>query len=381
MTNFSTPGQKRKRNIKIFLVLSVIAIITASWYIEGPSQRFAKAAIADPEKIIIEAEVVDLYQEEERYRTFKGKRRTRINSFVTLTYDFNGERVTETKKVSEPHFESLEQGGQIELWATGPKHNLVLFKRTILADANTSPISRSIQAATVSGVGAFVLSIILIPVFGREPDGYMPEGFYSGSSWLDVEDHQLIAIDDDKLVRFKFAKSCTKKVQKAYQGDLPLGEILSIRGKGNKLDAIALDSIIKVSTRHYEDTYEISYQEADKKTGELESKTMDLEFLNPTVKTHAMEALVQQLPDSKEFEKRINHYSRLQSASSSGIGLTLGLVGVWYFDNSLGLALCGLLALYMMKNVIARLWSPTILTEYLQPETQNVEKNAKTASV
>ena len=376
MSKFSTPGQKRKRNIKITLILLVGAIVITSWYIEGPSQRLAKAAIADPEKVVIEANVVELTQETERYRTLKGKRRTRTNSYVTLSYEFQGETITEKKEISESHFDTLEQGGSVELWATGPKHDLILFKREIMSDANTSPLSRSIQAATFSGIGAFVLSLILIPVFGREPDGYMPEGFYSESSWLDVEDHQLIGIGENELVRFKFSKNCATAVQKAYQDDQPLTDLVQIRGKDNKVDVIPLAAIDKVSSRHFDDTYEVSYQVADSKTGEAKSDTMNLEFLNPTLKTHAMESLIKRLAGTQSFDKQITHYSRLKSVLPSGIGLLIGLAGVWYFDNLIGLALCGLLALYMLKHVIARLWSPTVLTEYTKPVAQAAEEGS-----
>ena len=374
MSKFSTPGQKRKRNIKVILALLVAAIVVGAWYIEGPGQRLAKAAIADPEKVVIDASVAELYQETERYRNFKGKRRTRTNSYVTLTYEFQGETVTETKEISESHYDALEQGDSIELWAVGPNHDLILFKRNILSDANTSPLSRSIQAALFSGIGAVVLSFILIPVFGREPDGYMPEGFYGDSSWLDVEDHQLIGIGENELVRFKFASANVKAVQKAYQDHKPLEELVQIRGKDNKVDVIPLAAIGKVSSRHFDDTYEVSYQVADSKTGEVKSKTMDLEFLNPTVKTHAMESLIKRLPESQDFEKTVTHYSRLKSALPSGIGLLLGLGGLWYFEHWIGLALCGLLALFTFKSFIARLWSPTVLTEYTRPDAPNLEE-------
>lgn len=374
MSKFSTPGQKRKRNIKIALVVLVFAIITGAWYIEGPSQRLAKAAIADPNKVIIEATVVELNQETERYRNLKGKRRTRTNSYVTLAYEFQGEAVTDTKKIGESHYDSLTQGDTIELWATGPKHDLILFKRNILSDAKTSPLSRSIQAALFSGIGAFVLSIILIPIFGREPDGYMPEGFYNDSSWLDVEDHQLIAIGENELVRFKFASSCVNKVQKAYQSNQPLVEILQIPGKGNKVDVIPLAAIEKISSNHFDDTYEVEYQVVDSKTGEPKSTSTNLEFLNPTVKTHAMESLVERLAGIQSFEKQVTQYTRLKSALPSGIGLLTGLAGVWYFDHWIGLALCGLLALYTFKTAIVRLWSPRVLTEYTKPVEQGGEE-------
>lgn len=374
MARFRSPGQRRRRNIKLFFVFCVLAITAAAWFVPGPGQLVARAAVRDPGTVAIAATVQGLEQREEQYRNFKGRRRTRTNYYATLTYELNGDTVTKTREIDSEQFHRFTEGDTVELWGIGPNHDLIRLKEDVLADANMSPMARSMSAAFTSGIACFVLAFITLPIFGREPNGYLPEGFYNDSNWLDVEDGQLIAIHDNQLLRFKFNDSQVGKVQSLYQANQPLEDIIALKGKGNKLVAVPLQRIIGVSSDHYEDTYTIRYETRDEKSGEEEEKSLTLEFLNPTVKAHAMEALAARLAEYREMSKEVVHLTRLQSTLPGLVCLLLGGLGVWYFDNIILLLLCALFALMGAKSFVARLWSPTVTTRYAAklPEAQAV---------
>lgn len=364
MAKFSTPGQRRKRFIKVALVFAVVTITGIAWFVEGPDQRIAKAAIADPQKVEIQATISDLREEEETYRNLKGKRRTRTNHYADFSYELNGSPVTENREISSSQFEQWVDGDQVELWAIGPKHDVIKLKSDIQSDANTSPLARCIQAAMFSGIGAVVLGFILVPLLGREPDGYMPVGFYTDNSWLDIDDNQLIAIIDSELVRYKFDSSLASKIQNAYQENTPLEQIVAIQGKGVKLDTIPLAKIQSIASSHYEDTYDVEFGTGEMGADGEKTKSMSLEFLNPTVKTHAMTALATRVQASAQLDKTVSKYSRIKSCLPGLIGIVVGAAGFWYFEHWILLALFGLLILGAGKSAIARLWSPTVRTEY-----------------
>ena len=369
MAKFSTPGQRRKRNIKIILAALVVGISSIAWFIEGPSQRMAKAALKDPGSIHFKANINNLISEEETYRNLKGKRRTRTNYYADFSYVFNNENIVDTREITSSQYDQWEDGTQVDMMAIGPKHNLIRLKSRIISDANTSSLGRSIQAAIVSGIGAIGLSFFLLPILGREPDGYMPEGFYTEESWLDVDDNQLIAITDTELNRLKFDVSLTGKVQKAYQNNTPLAELLTIKGKGVKLDAIPLNKILSVSSSHYEDTYDVLYKIDNSGEKEAKTQSLNLEFLNPTVKTHAMKALIQRIEPFRQLEESVTHYSRLKSAMPGIIGFLISASGLWYFEHWIIMVLLSLLCVFSLKSLMARLWSPTVFTEYSSQES------------
>ena len=107
---------------------------------------------------------------------------------------------------------------------------------------------------------------------------------------------------------------------------------------------------------------------------EIKTKSINLEFLNPTVKTHAMEALVKRVTPFQQLEKTVTHYSRLKSAMPGTLGFLIGAAGLWYFEHWIMMVLLSLLCLFSLKSLIARLWSPTVYTQYAsQPVTSAVE--------
>ena len=380
MAKFSTPGQRRKRYIKILLGLMVVAISTVAWFVEGPGQRTAKAALKDPGTINFQAQISNLTYEEETYRNFKGKRRSRTNYYADFSYTFNGQPKVETREISSSQYEKWEDGLQVDMMAIGPQHDKIELKSDVVSDATTSPLGRCIQAAIFSAIGAVGLSFILLPVFGREPDGYMPEGFYTEQSWLDVDDNQLIAIVESELVRFKFDSSLTGKVQKAYQNNVPLAQILTIKGKGVKLDVIPLDKVQSISSSHYEDTYDVHFEVSEPGAKEIKTKSINLEFLNPTVKTHAMEALVKRVTPFQQLEKTVTHYSRFKSAMPGAIGFLVGAAGLWYFEHWILMVLLSLLCLFSLKSLVARLWSPTVYTQYASQPVTSVAEPVRSAA-
>ncbi len=82
------------------------------------------------------------------------------------------------------------------------------------------------------------------------------------------------------------------------------------------------------------------------------------------MKTHAMVALIQRLENFNRFDKSVKNYSRLKSVTPGLLGLLAGLAAGWYFEHWIILAISALVVLLTLKNIVARLWSPTVLTNY-----------------
>ena len=159
-----------------------------------------------------------------------------------------------------------------------------------------------------------------------------------------------------KALEHKLNEKKVSEVQKLFQHDEPLERLLEV-GKAS-VEQIPLNSITEVKTGHHEDTLTITYGE--------KGTVRSVEFLNPTVKEHALERIAPLLnPDLTKSSKQL---TRWQAAMPSIVGLLISCGILYYFENIIILMLGGLALFFAIKTMLARVIDPTLIMTWTLSE-------------
>lgn len=357
MAKLRSPGQKRKVWIRTSMIVLAVLGLTAAYFIKGPEQ--VAAIQLAKQHAAAEATVSSLDQTEEEYRGRKGRKKTRIVYSVAYAYDVGGNRFEHVQPLTSSEYDALEGQETLQVWFPEGKPEAAKPQFSIEHLAHESGGDRVFEVATWFLPVMLVLTIVLTLIFGREPKGVLPKGFYTENSWLDVEDDRLIVLQGNQLLSVSFESKHTDKVQEIYQrGGLDGNFLAEILGTvQTKQTLIDLDTVTKVSSEHYTDTISLTYPVDGKE------KSTSLEFLSATVKEHALRRIARALP--AHLHMNVEKLTRLQAARGAAVVGLIGVGVIYYFlDHAWVVGLVGLLVAYSLKTVIARLIDPTITTTF-----------------
>lgn len=357
MAKLRSPGQKRKVWIRASMLVLAIVGLTAAYFIKGPEQVAAIKLVKHHNSA--QATVASLDQAEEEYRGRKGRKKTRIVYSVSYAYDINGERYEQQLPISASEYDALEGQDSVEVWYADSKPEAAKPQQVVQHLANEPGGDRVFEVAIWFVPVVVVLNLLLTFLFGREPKGKLPEGFYTENSWLDVEDDRLIVLDGTHLLSMSFDKKHRDQVQEIYQragvnGNY-LEEILSqVETKRTLVD---LGTVSKMTSEHFDDTIRLKYSVDGKEA------SLSLEFLSATVKAHALQRIARALPAN--LNMHVEKLTRLQAARGPlVVALISAGVAYYFLDHIWVVALLGLLGLYGVKVGVTRLLDPTITTMF-----------------
>ncbi len=287
---------------------------------------------------------------------------------MDIEFQANGAVYKNTYDLSSSEFSRFEDNEikEVEVWYDNndPSENYTQKELLNLASQTGFVANIASMAIIIFPIAIAVYMFIAI-LFIKEPKGYIPEGFVTENSWLDVDDDYLIVLEEENLIVSKINDKHTKKVQCLYQESAPLEDILEA-GKC-KVTQIALADIVNVKSEHHSDSFSIDF-----KSGE-DDDSIRVEFLNPTVKDHALERISIKLPS--ELEKSVKKLTRFQSTIWSSISMAIcgGLV-FFFIDMWFMIALGGIGLFFALKSFVSRLIDPTVITEWDFPEPKNAEE-------
>jgi hypothetical protein len=355
---FHSPGQIRKRNIKRGCIVFALVCLSLAYFVPGPAQLAAIELQQNHESAPITITNVNEVEEESRGR--RGRKKISTMIYIDYQYQAEGETFSNQKKLSASDFLAFKDISVPQVWFKPGEAAKAKLAGQVKADATRTPVQRMFSVGMIVLPVLYVLNIILSFFFGREPKGYLPEGFYTDSSWLDIEDNYLITLEEQNINIVSFDKKSAKTIQSRYQNGSSLDEI--VRDISVKQSIIPIDSITSIESDHFRDTIYIEYKIND----EEESKS--LEFLSATVKAHALEKLSSLLPTNlvrtdKQFSRFGATKWRLMFA------VTFAAIAVYYADMAVVLVLSVLASLYLVKSSLARLIDPTLRSQWVVKES------------
>lgn len=350
-----SPGQKKRRwiiAIMTVLTLGVSALIGCI-----PTAAEQEARQLEKNHDTATATLTTMTDKVSEYTGRKGRKVTEHDYSADYDFALQGEQVSGHAELSAAEYEALNEGDQIEIWF--PKEQPTLSMPKLVADrlAVSTPIDRLRPYISWILPAAAALTMLMLFLFGREPKGVLPEGFYTENSWLDVEDKYLVYLTDSHLYSISIGKNEVGAIQKLYQNGAPIDKLLA--EAGGKHIAIPLAAISEVESHFHKDTLNISYV--------LEGKTdyESLEFLNPAVKRHAAEQIGKALPTN--FNREDVQKGRIQSALPAlVVSLVLG-AAIYFVHSTLVDIIAILLLVWCLKVVLTRLLRPVALTRWSLP--------------
>lgn len=354
---FKTPGQIRKLKIKLSCFALAFTCLVLAYFTPGPAQLSAIELQQDHLSAPITITAINEVEEESRGR----RGRKTIKNVIYLDYQYQAENQTfkNTITFSEGDFMAFQNISEPEVWFhKGDARNAKLAGK-VKADAAKKPIQRVFSVGMIALPILYVLNIILGLLFGREPKGYMPEGFYTEDSWLDIEDNYLIKLKNNNINIVAFDKKMANTIQTRYQNCDPFDDV--IKEISVKQTIIPLDSITCIESDHFRDTIYIEYATKD----EEESKS--LEFLNATVKAHALEKISEKL--STDFSRSDKQFTRFDATKwRLVLAMTFAAITFYYADMIVVLVIGTIASLYFVKSLFARLIDPTLRTKWTRQE-------------
>ncbi|MCE0557699.1 hypothetical protein [Motilimonas sp. E26] len=359
-----TPGQKRKRLIKLVIAVAALLAIAMGVYQQGQTLKQHQSFYLHHETA--QGNITDLYLDVEEYHGRKGRIKTRDVYFVRYDFLVGDQLFFGELQIEPEQYTELAGKKQLEVWyqAGRPDINTTEFKLASEIAEETLG-HRALNVALIVVPIAVLLNYILALIFAREPKGYLPEGFYTENSWLDVEDGYLVVYNSDHLSSLSIHKKHIDDVQHLYQQGGSWQQILT--SAHGKLKEIPFDDIIRVRSDHYSDVFTVEY-------GAEQSAT--LEFLNPTVKAHALAQLERHLP--QRLILNTHNFSRFRSARNSLLMLGILALLLFFVSNLWLTALVGLGLLWTVKRTISRLIDPTVRSLWMDLKTNR--QNTQSAS-
>lgn len=304
--------------------------------------------------------ITDIKEVEEESRSRRGRKRISTVIYIDYQYQAEGETFSNQKKLSAGDFLAFQDISEPQVWFHPGEAANAKLAGQVKADAERTPIQRVFSVGMIALPALYILNIILSFFFGREPKGYLPEGFYTDSSWLDIEDNYLITLAEQNISIVSFDKKSADTIQSRYQNDNSLDEI--VREVSIKQSIIPIESITSIESDHFRDTIYVEYKIND----EEESKS--LEFLSATMKAHALEKISMQL--SSNLTRNDKQFSRLGATKwRLMFAVIFATVAFYYADMSIVLALSALASLYCVKSSFARLIDPTFRSQWKEQES------------
>ncbi|RBP51738.1 DUF3592 domain-containing protein [Arenicella xantha] len=346
MSIIKSPGQKRKTLVQIitavFFVLAVLLISSLTRFVSHESLKWTSNADTAT------ATVLSITEETEEYRNLKGRKRYRDH--VWLAYEFQAEGKTVSDRIDVSNFFELSGLGEelTVLYQPGNPEEHALEYQVKSKQRNDSLTSYAISTLPFSGGAAYFMYLLLGFVLVRESKKKLPEGFYTESSWLDVDDKYVVAIDQGNLVCFDINKKCLRDVQGAFQSGRSINDLVHL-SKHSKITLLPLGEITQISTDHNSDVIYATHDD------ELHS----LEFLNVKVKTHALKRILAAVPQAKIYVKR--ERTRLEAARFSLISLLILCAGAWFIDHYvMYIIVAMILFVWTLPTLFSRLWDPHV---------------------
>ncbi|MCJ8320933.1 MAG: hypothetical protein MJK12_14940 [Colwellia sp.] len=352
-----SPGQKRKTIVQVSVFMLFIITTYFAGQFWGTISESSMSWVKDHSSTT--ATVTEVLHEEEEYRNMKGRKRTR--DLYTMSYKFTleGEEFDNTVEISSSAYDNTEQGSELVVWYANEDPYINDSKDNVesaLSDNNamSNMVSVGVYTAPVALFIYWLLSIIFV----RESKKSLPEGFYTETSWLDVDDKYMVALDGSDLVYFDIDKNRVSDVQEAYQNNANLEELIG-NSKSSKLKRIPLGKITELVSHHNSDVIAIDYND----------DSHSIEFLNQTVKAHALERIVKHIPSTLTYVKK--ERTRLQAAIPSFIGLLIVAAIIYFVDYFVVSFLLGLYILVsLLPKIVSRLIDPTTTQSWLTPEVE-----------
>ncbi len=355
MPKHKSPGQKRKGIVRL-VAFTVFAFATyGASSVLGSLTSGSLEWVQASHQVL--ATVSEMNYEQEEYRNLRGRKRYRDIYSVTYSYVVDGNEYSNTVEVSEALYSGYENGSQVAvLYAADDPYTSDIESNIELELSANNTVENMLNVVPYTGPAGLVLYWILSIVFVRESKKSLPEGFYTETSWLDVDDNYVVMLDGDDLVYFNIDAKQSGTVQEAYQNDATLEELVAI-SKSSKFSRIPLAETGKLTSHHNSDTISVEYGD------DIHS----LEFLNQTVKAHALERIKPRIPASLEYRK--TERSRLQAAVPAMAVLTI-IVGAMLASGIfiLNLLLGVIAVIWVIPKVVSRLIDPTVTEEWLKPE-------------
>ena len=364
MAKYKSPGQKRKGWVRI-ISIALFALLTYGGSLVLGSLNTATLAWTENHGEAT-AVVTAKNAETEEYRNLKGRKRTRTHHYVSYDFQVEGQTYSNTVTASSSDYENAQAGDKLVVWYAADDPSLSDTAANIRSErASNDTVGNMLGVVPYTGPAALFIYGILTLLFVRESKNAMPDGFYTETSWLDVDDNYLVALDGATLVTVKLEEKLASGVQDAYQQGASLTELVDLN-KGKNVTRIPLTDVDKVTSDHNSDV--ISIRHGD--------ETHMVEFLTQALKAHALERLKPLLPDGLTYSEK--HRTRLQAALPSMIMLAI-LVGVGYtVDMFLLQLLVGVATLvWVIPRLFSRLLDPTRTQQWFRPES---DENTEAAS-
>lgn len=363
MAKHKSPGQKRKGIVRIVAVVLFLVSTFCASLIAEKMHTSELSWVKNHNST--SAKVTDLTQEEEEYRNLKGRTRHRDVYYVSYEFAAADEQYTNDVSISHSQFSALAIGDNIEIWYDQDDPNSNDTKANIESEiANNNTLGNMISVVPYTGPAILFIYYLLTLIFVRESKHVLPEGFYTENSWLDIDDKYVVALENGELIYFSINDKQADAVQSAYQENAPLEELIRL-GRAKKVARIPLAEISELTSDHNSDVFSLEHN----------NKTHSVEFLNQTVKAHALQAVKQQLPPALQYEKI--EKSRLQSALPALIFLAVLAGGAFYMDAFLVWLIVGFIAvIWVLPKIFSRLIDPTVREQWTTPEAAKAEAGA-----
>lgn len=365
MAKIQSPGQKRK---KIVRIIGVVIFLLATWagsLVSAYVKDIVYAWADDHQQI--SASVIELSSEQSEYRNLKGRKRYETIYLVSYDFKVGEENYSNTIEVGESLYSGLEQGGKLSVWYASTAPDVSDAQVNIeSALASNSTVGNMISVVPFTAPAALFIYYLLSLIFVRESKKKLAPGFYGDHSWLDVDDHQVVFLDGGELVYFDFDKKYTSEVQRAYQEDKPLDELIAI-SKTKEAKRIDLQQISRLKSEHNSDKIGIK----------IGDDSHLIEFLNQAIKAHALERIQAHLPAALEYD--LLQKSRFGAARPALIFLTVIALLGWYFDALVLQVILVMLAIgWVVPTIFSRLFDPTEIKTWARPENSSTEAEAST---
>jgi hypothetical protein len=349
-----SPGQKRLRRVRIIMVLLFIAITYLGSHILGYVKTKSLEWVNDHQQV--NATIVDKKHVREEYRNLKGRKRMRDAYYVSYRFIAADREYTKTIKIDDFQYDEIDKGDEVPVWyASGDPSKNDLVANIVLDKIGNTTVSNMISVLFVTVPVCLFLYYMLKLIFVREAKKALPDGFYTENSWLDIDDNYVVALENSELIYFNIHPKRAGRVQEAYQKDATVDELFELSGAKGAV-RIPMNKISKLSSCHNTDTIRIKH----------EDKSHSVEFLNQTVKAHALERVKKLIPASLEYS--IDEPTRLRAAMPSVIFLLI-LAGLfYYFDNPVAIGVIAFITIiWTIPTVFSRLLDPPVTQRWQLP--------------
>ncbi|WP_077755584.1 2',3'-cyclic-nucleotide 2'-phosphodiesterase [Shewanella psychrophila] len=202
-------------------------------------------------------------------------------------------------------------------------------------------------SAFVSVIAYFVLKHLCV----RVSQGSLPEGFYTQSSWLDVDDKYLVLIQADELVFFEFERRVAKRLQIEYQHSASVDELIALADP-KKVRRIPFDEISELVSDHNSDIFYVKHK----------GQRHRVVFINQTVKAHALELVQLLLPEELEYHR--NERTRFKAA--------LPVLAIFISLGMFAMVIDMVLIRYLFSLTALLIAMPKLFSCYLDPKVTEI---------